>query len=168
LLLAATTAHCLELAGGVAIPRGFYDYAVTGYGEFRLYRGNLPPFVSVNGRVSGYGAYREQIGLLVGSASLLVKVTTPGPLGGTLALKPYASAGPSFNYLYSWADLGDFGTLSESESSTTTSVFLGADFFSTSKVSLFVEARETIRSDFTFDYVLIGLKYVGRVLPDIE
>jgi hypothetical protein len=167
-LLAAPPALCLELAGGIAVPRGFYDYAANGYCEFGLYRGTLPPFASVNGRVSGYGAYRDQIGLAVGSVSLLVKLTTPNPVGGTLGLRPYVSAGPSLNYLYSWANLGDFGNISESKSSTTTSVFIGADLFSASRVRLFVEARQTLPSDFTFDYVLIGLRYAGLVLPDIE
>jgi len=168
-LLAATPADSAELAGGVAVPRGFYDYAVGAYGEFSLYRGGaLPQYLSLNGRVSGYGSYRDQIGLAVASASVLVRLSTPEALGGRLGLRPYVSAGPSFNYKYSWADLDDFGTISGHETSTTTSVFVGADFFSTSRVTLFVEARQTLPSDFTFDYVLFGLKYAGPILPDIE
>ena len=167
-LLAASPAHAVELAGGIAVPRGFYDYAANAYCEFSLYRGTLPPYVSVNGRVSGYGSYKDQIGLGVASASVLVRLTTPDVLGGKLGLRPYVSAGPSFNYQYSWADLDDFGTISEHETSTTTSVFVGADFFSASRLTLFIEARQTLPSDFTFDYVLFGLKYAGPVLPDIE
>jgi hypothetical protein len=167
-MLFAPAADCVELAGGIAVPRGFYDYAVCAHGEFGLYKGALPPYVSVNGRVSGYGSYRDQVGLGVVSASLLVRLSTPGLVGGKLGLRPYVSAGPSFNFQYSWADLDDFGTISEHATSTTTSVFVGADFFSASRVSLFVEARQTLPSDFTFDYVLIGLKYAGPVLPDIE
>ncbi len=167
-LLAPPAAHCTELAGGIAVPRGFYDYAACAYGEFGLYRGGLPPYVSVNGRVSGYGSYRDQIGLALASASVLVRLSTPDLVGGKLGLKPYVSAGPSFNFQYSWADLDDFGTVSEHETSTTASVFVGADFFSASRVSLFIEARQTLPSDFTFDYVLVGLKYAGPVLPDIE
>jgi len=168
-LLAAVPAQSGDLAGGVAVPRGFYDYAVNAYYEFSLYRvGGLPPYVSLNGRVSGYGSYRDQIGLGVGSASVLVRLSAPEALGGKLGLRPYVSAGPSFNYQYSWADLDDFGNISESETSTTTSVFVGADFFTASRVSVFVEARQTLQSDFTFDYVMVGLKYAGPVLPDIE
>ncbi|MBN1504602.1 MAG: hypothetical protein JW952_06055 [Candidatus Eisenbacteria bacterium] len=160
--------QCAELAGGLAVPRGFYDYGVGAFGEFRLYKGTLPPYVSVNGRVSGYGSYMDQIGLVMGSASVLLRLSTPDPLGGTLGLKPYVSVGPSFNYQYSWADLDDFGTISESRASTTASVFVGVDFFSASNLSVFVETRETIRSDFTFDCVLFGLKYAGPTLPGIE
>ena len=104
----------------------------------------------------------------MGSASVLVRLSAPEALGGKLGLRPYVSAGPSFNYQYSWADLDDFGNISESETSTTTSVFVGADFFTASRVSVFVEARQTLQSDFTFDYVMVGLKYAGPVLPDIE
>jgi hypothetical protein len=168
-LLAATPAQCADVAGGLAVPRGFYDYAVTAYCEFSLYKGGaLPPYLSLNGRASGYLSYRDQIGLGVGSASLLARITAPEALGGRLGFKPYASVGPSFNYQYSWADLGDFGTISTNKTSTTPSVFVGADFFSRSRVTFFLEARETLRSDFTVDYVLFGLKYAGPVLPSIE
>ena len=168
-LLSAAPAPGVDLAAGVAFPRGFYDYAVSGHGELTLYKGGvLPPFASVSGRVSGYVSYRDQIGLGVGSASILVRLSAPEALGGKMGLRPYVSAGPSLNYQYSWADLDDFGTISKHETSTTASVFVGADFFSTSRVTLFLEARQTLPSDFTFDYVLFGLKYAGPILPDIE
>ncbi len=168
-LLSAAPAQCVDLAAGVAVPRGFYDYAVAGHGELTLYKGGvLPPFVSVSGRLSGYVSYRDQIGLGVGSASILAKLTAPEAMGGRMGFRPYVSVGPSFNYQYSWADLDDFGTLSEHKTSTTTSVFVGADFFSRSRFTFFIEARQTLPSDFTFDYAMFGIKYAGPILPDIE
>jgi len=168
-MLVVAPAGGADLAAGLAVPRGFYDYAVNAFGEFGLYKGgDLPSYVSLNGRVSGYGSYRDQIGLLVGSASVLVRLSVPDVVGGKLGLKPYVSVGPSFNYQYSWADLDDFGTISQHETSATTSVFVGVDFFSKSKLSLFLEARQTLPSDFTVEYVLFGVKYSGAVLQDTE
>ncbi len=167
-VLGASPARAADFAGGVAIPRGFYDWAATGHVELSPYGGDLPPFLGVDARVSAYVSYRDRIGLSVASASLLLKLSPPAPIGGGLGLKPYVAAGPSANYLYSWANLEDFGTISESDFSTTASVFVGAEFFSVSKVALFLEARQTLPSDFTFDYVFVGLKLVGPKLPSIE
>ncbi len=173
LFLAAMTcfagvAFCsMEFAGGLAFPDGFFDYGFSAYAEQKIQYGLLPPFVSPAARASGYFSYKDNVRLAVGSASLLLKLTTPQPVSGFLGLSPYVSAGPSFNYLYSWADLDDFGSMSKSETSTTFNVFAGAEFFSTSSLSFFVEARSTVPSDFTFDYVLVGLKLRGSSPPSI-
>jgi hypothetical protein len=158
----AGAAFCsMDFAAGVAFPEGFFDYGFSAHAEQEIRYGLLPPFISPAARASGYFSYKDNVRLAVGSASLLLKLTTPQPVSGFLGLTPYVSVGPSFNYLYSWADLEDFGSMSKSETSTTFNVFAGAEFFSTSGLTLFVEARSAIPSDFTFDYVLVGLKLRG-------
>lgn len=169
LTLSFGTAACsTELAAGVAFPRGFFDYGLGAHVELEGLRAPLPAFLNPGARVSGYLSYRDNVRLTVGSLSLLLKLKAPRPLSGTLGFSPYISAGPSFNYLYSWVDLQDFGSMSESDLSTTLSVFVGAEFFSATRMTLFAEARQTIPSDFTFDYVLVGLKVRGPTLPGID
>jgi len=157
-----------DFAGGVAFPRGFFDYGFSAYAEQGIRYGLFPPFLSPVVRGSGYFSYRDNVRLAVGSASFLLKLSPPRPVSGTLGFSPYVSVGPSVNYLYSWADLEDFGSMSESDLSTTLSVFAGADFFSASGLTLFVEGRQTVPSDFTFDYVLVGLKFRGSDLPGTD
>jgi hypothetical protein len=167
-VLTVSTAEAVDFAGGVAFPRGFYDYAVYGYGEFSPYDGNLPPVLTIKARGSEYVSYRDGVGLLVTSGSLLLELSPPSDVSRLMGLRPYVSAGPSLNYLYSWADLGDFGSLSESEFSVTASVFAGVEFSVMSGLAFFAEARQTIQSDFTFDYVLVGIKLLGPRLPGTE
>jgi hypothetical protein len=166
--LTVSTAEAVDFAGGVAFPRGFYDYAVNAYGEFSPYQDNLPPVLIVKARGSEYVSYLDGVGLSVTSGSLLLELSPPSDISRVMGFRPYVSAGPSLNYLYSWADLGDFGTLSKSEFSVTASVFVGAEFSVLSRLAFFAEARETIQSDFTFDYVLVGIKLLARSLPGIE
>jgi hypothetical protein len=163
-----TTGACsTDFAVGVAFPRGFFDYGFNACVEHNISYGPLPPYLHPTARGSGYFAFKDNVRHAVGSASLLLKLSPPRPVSGTLGFSPYVSAGPSLNYVYSWADLEDFGTMSASETSTTFTVFAGAEFLSTAPFALFVEARQTVPSDFTFDYVLVGLKLRGSPLPSI-
>lgn len=164
---AATAAHALDVAAGVAFPRGFYEHALGVRGEFVSRVDFLPAYLSPVVRLSGYGATRDGVSLVVGSASPLLKAVAPGTASTALGFTPYIALGPSFSYLYSWADLEDFGTESNSDFSATLSIFVGVEFFSNSKISIFGEARQTIPSEFTFDYVMVGLKFRGSRLPGI-
>jgi opacity protein-like surface antigen len=164
----ATPSRAVDFAAGVAFPRGFYENALGGQAEFNVGRGFLPSYLSPVVKLSVYVASRDKVSLAVGSGSLLLEARAPGSVSNALGFSPYVAAGPSFNYLYSWVDLEDFGTLSNSDVSTTLSVFAGVEFFPASRVSLFGEARQTIPSEFTFDYVIVGLKFHGPRLPSIE
>jgi hypothetical protein len=164
----AVPAHALDAAAGVAFPRGFYENALVGQVELTEGSSFLPSYLSPVVRLSGYGASRNKVGLLVGSGSLLLQARAPASVSNLLGFSPYAAVGPSFNYLYSWADLEDFGIESNSDFSTTLSIFAGIEFLPASRVSIFGEARQTVPSEFTFDYVIVGLKFHGSRVPSIE
>jgi opacity protein-like surface antigen len=167
-LTVTTPSHALDFAAGVAFPRGFYENALGAQAEFSARTGLLPAYLSPVARLSGYLASRDKVSLAVGSGSLLLQARAPESVLKVLGFSPYVAAGPSLNYLYSWVDLEDFGTESNSDFSATLSVFAGIEFFPASRVSIFGEARQTIPSEFTFDYVIVGLKLHGSRLPSIE
>ncbi|UCF79620.1 MAG: hypothetical protein JSW03_05100 [Candidatus Eiseniibacteriota bacterium] len=153
------TSYCAtEYGAGVAFPRGFFDYAFGAQAEHEMQYRALPPYLTPAVRVSGYFSYLDNLRLAVGSGSILLKLSPRQATRKATVFVPYVSVGPSVNYLYSWADLEDFGNMSESKLSTTLSVFAGAELLVAPRVSLFAEARQTVPSDFTFDYVLVGLK----------
>ena len=164
----AVPAHALDFAAGVAFPRGFYENALAGQVELIGGSSFLPGYLTPVLRLSGYGASRDKVSLVVGSGSLLLQARAPGFVSNLLGFSPYVAVGPSFNYLYSSVDLEDFGTLSNSHSSTTLNLFAGVEFFPASRVSIFGEARQTVPSEFTFDYVIVGLKFHGSRVPSIE
>lgn len=164
----ATSSYGLDLAAGVAFPRGSYENALGVQTEYVMRISALPTYLTSSARVSGYLASRDKITLAVGSGSLLIKAMAPQSISNPLGFSPYIAVGPSVNYLYSSADLEDFGTVSDSRSSVTLSAFVGVEFFPAARVSIFGEARETVPSTFTFDYVMVGLKYHGARRPSIE
>jgi len=164
----ATPCQALDFAAGFAFPRGFYENALGVQAEYVYHTSSLPAYLTPVARLSGYVASRNKVSLAVASGSLLIKARAPESLSNTLGFSPYVAAGPSLNYVYSWVDLEDFGTESDSKSSATLSVFAGVEFFPASRVSIFGEARQTVPSEFTFDYVIFGLKYNGSRRPSIE
>jgi hypothetical protein len=164
----AAPAYALDAAAGVAFPRGFYENALAGQVELAGGFSFLPGYLTPVLRLSAYGASRDKVSLVVGSGSFLLQARAPGSVSNLLGFSPYVAVGPSFNYLSSWADLGDFGIESNSAFSTTLSLFAGVEFLPASRVSIFGEARQTLPSEFTFDYVIVGLKFHGSRVPSIE
>lgn len=163
-----TQSQAVDFAAGVAFPRGFYENALGVQAEYVFQSSFLPAYLTPLARLSGYVASRDKVSLAVGSGSLLIKASAPVSISNTLGFCPYVAAGPSVNYMYSWVDLEDFGTESSSKSSTTLSIFAGIEFFPAARVSIFGEARQTVPSEFTFDYVIVGLKYHGPKRQSIE
>ncbi|MFH0778187.1 MAG: hypothetical protein V2A71_06100 [Candidatus Eisenbacteria bacterium] len=158
-VLGSGNAYCsVAVSAGAAWTRGFYSHAGIAYADIPTLQGGLPEYLSPRARLGGHFSYRDAVGLLACSGSVLLQLKPPTPIAPSIGLYPYVAAGPSLTYAYSWADLEDFGNVSKSEFSTTFSVFVGTEVFSTGTVSIFTEARYTIPSDFTFDYVMLGFR----------
>ncbi len=146
------------VAGAAA--RGFFGWdAIAGY-ERKLPVKNIPEEspLDLPLRIEGHFAYKDNVTHIALSTYVLVRYVIPGFEENGFG--PYLATGPGAHILGSWSNLESFGdVLSDAQATLKWHALVGARLARGRTFDLYTEARYTLPSEYTFDYVAVGIRF---------
>ena len=136
----------------------FSGFALAGH----AYLGNLAKDLGFYPEVQYYSTSKDVLGATLKVSDFAINANVHYDIAMEGQLKPFVGAGLGYNSLSSTFNIPGFGTISGSDSRIGINLLAGANYKMNDQMTLFVEPRYVLASDFNHFLVKVGATFAMK------